>query len=237
MMTGTYMKAGDIVGAAYAASILGLAATAVLLLIGMTWVRRGWKLPVLLAALAALVGALATWEARASWLAHSSSPVDYFYTGWLVSMPLQIAALYFMVNQIGKQTVALFWRLIGVTALMVAVRYLGDAGYLDATLSLLLGIALWLYVLGELYFGRMDETVAKARIVPLRRAFFWLRLAIAAGWAIYPLVQFLISSGSGIPEGAVGATLSLAEFPNRIAFGLALLTIAVMLAPAEGEDK
>jgi len=236
-MSETYMKAGDIVAAGYSASVLALAAAAVFLLIGTAWVRSGWKLPVLLAALAALVGALCAFETRASWVATGTAPVDYFYTGWLASMPLQIAALYFAVRQIERQTVALFWRLMGVTALMVVVRYLGDAGYFNATLSFLLGIVLWLYVLGELFFGRMDETVAKARIVPLRRAYFWLRLIVAVGWAIYPLVQFLVSSGSGISNGAVGLTLSLAEFPNRIAFGLALLTVAVMLAPAEGEKE
>ncbi len=236
-MSITYMKAGDLVAAGYGASVLGLIAAAILMLIGTSWVKRGWKLPIIFAALATLVGAFSIWEARASWIATQEAPVDYFYAGWLVSMPLQIAALYFMVNQIGKQSVALFWRLIGVTALMVAVRYLGDAGFLNDTLSLLLGLILWLYVLGELYFGRMDETVQKARIVPLRRAFFWLRLAVAVGWAIYPLVQFLISSGSGISNGAVGFTLSMAEFPNRIAFGLALLTIAIILAPADEDPS
>jgi len=234
-MSGTYMNAGDIVAAGYSASVLALAAASVFLLMGTAWVRRGWKLPILLTALAALVGTLCAYETRASWVATGVAPVDYFYAGWLASMPLQIAALYFAVRQIEPQTVSLFWRLIGVTALMVAVRYLGDARFLDATLSFLLGIVLWLYVLGELFFGRMDEAVTRARIVPLRRGYFWLRLIVAVGWAIYPLVQFLISSNSGISNGAVGLTLSLAEFPNRIAFGLALLTVAVMLAPAEAE--
>jgi len=214
-----------------------MAATALLLLIGTAWVGNGWKLPVLLVALAALVGAFSVNEARLAWIATGTASVDYFYAGWLVSMPLQIAALYFAIRQIEAQSVALFWRLVGVTALMVAVRYLGDANILDATLSLLLGIVLWLYVLGELYFGRMDESVSRARIVTLRRGYFWLRLGVAVGWAIYPLTQFLISSGSGISNGAVGLTLSLAEFPNRIAFGLALLTLAVMMAPAEAKEK
>jgi len=236
-MSGTYIIAGDYVAAGYSASVLAMAATAVLLLIGSAWVGNGWKLPILLVAIAALVGAFSVNEARSAWITTGSASVDYFYAGWLISMPLQIAALYFAIRQFETQTVALFWRLIGVTALMVVVRYLGEANILDATLSLLLGIVLWLYVLGELYFGRMDETVSRARIVSLRRGYFWLRLGVAVGWGIYPLTQFLVSSGTGISNGAVGLTLSLAEFPNRIAFGLALLTLAVMTAPAKANEK
>ena len=232
-MSGTYMKAADIVGAGYSASVIAMGIATVLLLVGTVWVQRGWKMPILLAALATLAGTLGAFEARASWVATGSSPVDYFYAGWIVSMPLQIAALYFVARQVGRVSVSLFWRLIGVTALMVFVRYLGDANYLNATLSFLLGLILWLYVLGELFFGQMDEVITKARIVPLKRGYFWLRLIVAIGWAIYPLVQFLVSSGSGIPEGVVGLTLSLAEFPNRIAFGLALLAIAMIIAPEE----
>lgn len=236
-MSGTYIIAGDYVAAGYSASVLAMAATAVLLLIGTAWVGNGWKLPILLVAMAALVGAFSVNEARSAWIATGSASVDHFYAGWLISMPLQIAALYFAIRQFETQTVALFWRLIGVTALMVVVRYLGEANILDATLSLLLGIVLWLYVLGELYFGRMDETVTSARIVTLRRGYFWLRLGVAVGWAIYPFTQFLVSSATGISNGAVGLTLSLAEFPNRIAFGLALLTLAVMTAPAKANEK
>lgn len=232
-MSETYLTATDIASAGLSASVFAMAAASVLLLVGTAWVRGGWKLPVLLVALANLIGAMAAYEARVSWVATDTAPLGYFYAGWLSSMPLQIAALYFAVRQIGAQTASLFWRLTGVAALMVAVRYLGDVGYLNGTLSFLLGIVLWLYVLGELFFGRMDEVVTKARVLPLRRGYFWLRLSVAVGWAIYPLTQFLIISGSGVPDNAVVLTLSLAEFPNRVAFGLALLTVAIVLAPSE----
>ncbi|MFT3989603.1 bacteriorhodopsin [Aestuariivirga sp.] len=233
-MSSNFMKASDLVAAGFSTALLALACAAVLLLVGTGWVRRGWKLPVLLAAIAALAGALSTQEARNAWIATAATPLDYFYACWFVSMPLQIAALYFAVRQAGALSVALFWRMIGITALMVLVRYLGDAGYMNATLSFLIGIILWLYVLGELFFGRMDEVVAKSRMPVLRRGYFWLRLIVAIGWAIYPLVQFLLSSGNVVSSGAVSLTYSLFEFPNRIAFGLALLAIALIESP---EDK
>ena len=230
-MSTYFMKTADLVAAGFSAPFLAMAGAMVILLIGTGWVRRGWKLPVLLSAISLLVGALSTFEARANWLAAGNTPIDYFYVGWIVSIPLQIAALYFAARQAGTLSVALFWRLIGIAALMIAVRYLGDAGYMNATLSFLIGVILWLYILGELFFGRMDEVVAKSRIDTLKRGFFWLRLIVAVGWAIYPLVHFLVSSGSGIGSGAISLTYSLAEFPNRIAFGLALLAIAMIETP------
>lgn len=230
-MATNFMKTADLVAAGFSAAFLAMVGATIILLIGTAWVRRGWKLPVLLAAIALLVGALSSMEAREAWLAAANTPTDYFYVGWIVSIPLQIAALYFTARQAGTLSVALFWRLVGIAALMILVRYLGDAGYMNTTLSFLIGVILWLYILGELFFGRMDEVVAKSRIAPLKRGYFWLRLIVAVGWAIYPLVHFLVSSGSGIGPGTISLTYSLAEFPNRIAFGLALLAIAMIETP------
>lgn len=230
-MAANFMKTADLVAAGFSVATLAMVGATILLLVGTAWVKRGWKLPVLLSAIAQLVGVLSSTEAREAWLATATAPTDYFYVGWFISIPLQIAALYFAARQAGTLSVALFWRLIGIAALMIVVRYLGDAGYMNATLSFLIGVILWLYILGELFFGRMDEVVAKSRIVALQRGYFWLRLIVAVGWAIYPLVHFLVTSGSGIGAGAINLTYSLAEFPNRIAFGLTMLAIAMIETP------
>ena len=83
----------DLAAASYSVALFGLAATAILLLIGTTWVSRSWRLPVTLCAVAALVGVGAAHEARDAWLAGNGVPVVYHYVGWSVSLPRRVRGL------------------------------------------------------------------------------------------------------------------------------------------------
>ena len=220
----------DLTAASYSVALFGLAATAILLLIGTTWFGRGWRLPVTLCAVAALIGVGAAHEARAAWLAGHGVPVVYHYVGWSVSMPLQVLALYFMANTAGRLGAGLFWRLVVVSVLMVFVRYLGEAQYMHATLAFLIGLVFWLYILGELYFGRMDEVIRASTGDHLRRGYFWLRLIVTIGWAIYPLGNFLTAFAGMVDDGSLSVTYNLADILNRMAFGVAVLATGILLS-------
>lgn len=220
----------DLAAASYSVALFGLAATAILLLIGTTWVSRNWRLPVTLCAIAALVGVGAAHEARDAWLAGSGVPVVYHYVGWSVSMPLQVMALYFLAQTAGRLSAGLFWRLVVVSVLMVFVRYLGEAQYMHATLAFLIGLVFWLYILGELYFGRMDEAVRSSTGDHLRRGYFWLRLIVTIGWAIYPLGNFLTAFAGMVDDGSLSVAYNLADILNRMAFGIAVLATGVLVS-------
>lgn len=223
----------DLTAASFSVALFGLAATSVLLLIGTTWTKLGWRLPVVLCALAALVGVGAAYEGRAALAAGGNVPVVYFYAGWAVSMPLQVLALYFFAHQAGRQRIGLFWRLVIVSILMVFVRYLGEAEYMNATLAFLIGLIFWLYILGELYFGRMDEAVATSSSPAMKRGYFWLRLIVTVGWAIYPLGNFITSFGGYVDTGALSIAYNLTDIVNRMAFGVAVLSSAVLASGTE----
>lgn len=220
----------NLTAASFSVAIFGLAATAVLLLIGTTWVSRAWKLPVTLCALAALVGAAAAWDGRLALAAAGDGavPVVYHYVGWAVSQPLQVMALFFFACAAGRVGPGVFWRLLVVAVLMVFVRYLGEAQYMNATLAFLIGLVFWLYILGELYFGRMDDAVHAAPGDGMRRGYFWLRLIVTIGWAIYPLGNFLTSFAGITDTGAIAITYNVADILNRMAFGIAVLATGVV---------
>ncbi|MBN9402284.1 MAG: bacteriorhodopsin [Burkholderiales bacterium] len=210
--------------------MFGLAATTVLLLLGTTWVGRAWRLPVSLCAIAALVGVPAAFEARNAWLAGGGVPVVYHYVGWAVSIPVQVMALYFLAKTSGKLGAGLFWRLIVVAELMVFVRYLGEAQYMHPTLAFLIGLVFWLYILGELYFGRMDDAVRASTGDYLRRGYFWLRLIVTVGWAIYPLGNFLTAFAGMTDDGSLSVAYNVADILNRMAFGVAVLATGVLVS-------
>jgi sensory rhodopsin len=223
----TVLETTDVAGATFSLVLMGMAATTVLMLLATSWVSGRWKLPVALCALVTLVGAVNTWDAREVWLGAKQIPIVYQYVGWMITVPVQVAALYFFVRAMGRLSVALFWRLLVVAAVTILARYMGEAGFMHPTLGFLIGIAGWLYVLGESFFGRMGEVVQKCGHEGVQRGYFWIRLIVTIGWAVYPLGNFVASFGGGVDSGSLAITYNLADFVNRIAFALAILTVAI----------
>jgi sensory rhodopsin len=221
-------ETADLAAASYSVALFGLVATTILLLFGTGWVSRTWKIVIVLCSLACLVGIGAMFEARMAWGSAKSVPVVYHYVGWAVSIPLQVMALYFYANRVERQTTGLFWRLVVVSILMIFVRYLGEAGFMHATLAFLIGLIFWLYILGELYFGRMDDSIRKSGTDPVRRGYFWLRLIVTVGWAIYPLGNFITSFGGYSDDGSLSVTYNLFDFLNRMVFGVAILAVGLI---------
>lgn len=219
----------DLTAASYSVALFGLAATAVLMLLGTNWVARNFRIPVVLCAIAALIGVGASYEARTAWAFSGGVPVVYHYVGWAVSMPLQIIALYFMAATSGRVGPGLFWRLLIVSVLMIFVRYLGETANMNPTLAFLIGLVFWLYILGELYFGKMDDAVQSAPGDLLRRGYFWLRLIVTIGWAIYPLGNFLTAFAGLVDDGSLSIAYNIADILNRMAFGLTVLATGTLL--------
>lgn len=227
-MNNPVMQTIDITGASYSASLLALAGTAILLLLGTGWVTRGWKIPVALAAVALGVSAFGVLEARQVWLATGEVPLVYHYVGWIVSIPALLIATFFSVRQVGVVANGLFWRLLVTSVLMVLFRYLGEAGFVHPTLAFLIGLAFWLYILGELFFGQLSTVVSKSMTPSVKRGYFWLRLIVTVGWAIYPLANFIISFSDYVDAGGMSTAYALSDLINRVGFGLALLAMAVL---------
>ena len=88
-------------------------------------------------------------------------------------------------------------------------------------------LALWLYILGEAYFGTMSEKMAAHGSDPARRGYFWLRLIMTIGWAIYPLCYFIATFSGSVGPADLIVTYNLADFINQIAFGLIILAVGM----------
>ncbi len=234
-MTVNALQTTDIVGGTFSLALFGMLACAVLLLLATGWVSRAWKLPVALSAIVALVAAIDYFEAREVWLAAKQVPIIYEYAGWMITIPIQVLALYFFAATAASPGSSLFWRLLIVAIVTVLARYMGEAGFTHAALSFLIGIVGWLYILGECYFGRMNEIVVQSDNEALQRGYFWLRLIVTIGWAIYPLCDFIANFGGGADGGGRAIAYNLADFINRIAFALAILAVAMKVSAPEGK--
>lgn len=221
------LKSTDITGGSFSLILAGTVGATVLLLLGTAWVAKKWKLPVALVAIATLVAALHYFQAREVWLATGHMPVIYRYIEWLITMPVQVVALFFFISVLAPLSYGLFWRLLVVSIITIVARYMGEVGFMHATLGFLIGIVGWLYILGEAFFGKMSEINTKSGNETAQTGFFWLRLIITVGWAIYPLCNFIATFAGGVDEGRLSIVYNLADVVNQIAFGLIILTVAV----------
>ena len=224
-MFGTLYQSGDLVSTSFALLTLALFAVAALCLLGLSWTNDHWRVPLAVTGAALLAAALAAQDAATVWLASGTASAAHRYVGWMVTQPMLVAAIYFLVRAVGPVPVGIFWRITVAAILMVLSRYLGDADIFDPTLGVLLSIAFWLYILGELYFGAMAErTGAAAR--PIRLGYFWIRLILTIGWAIYPLMHFVdVVIGAGQASGVV-VIYSLADLLNVVTVALIVLAVA-----------
>ncbi len=227
-----------VAGASFSLVLLGMAATTIMMLLATGWVSGRWKLPVALCALVTFVGTANAWDAREVWLATKQIPIVYPYVGWMITIPVQVAALYFFVRAWAAPSVALFWRLLVVAVVTILARYMGEAGFMHPYAGLPDRHRRWLYVLGESFFGRMGEIISKCNDEGVQRGYFWLRLIVTIGWAIYPLGNFISSFGGGRRQWQPRDHLQPRRLRQTHRFALAVLTVAInhTFPPAARKD-
>jgi sensory rhodopsin len=224
-MFGVLFGSSDVVSTSIGVATLATFGSSALAMLGMTWTSSRWRVPLALAGVALLVTALQYVGLAQVWFATQKMSAAYRYLGWFTVQPLQVASVFFLARLLGPVPVGVFWRSTAAAILMVLSRYLGDAGIFNPTLGVLLSIAFWLYILGELYFGPMSTAILKGTR-PVRLGYFWIRLIFTIGWAIYPILHFVdVVIGVGHTPSVV-VLYTIADLVNLIAPSLILLAIA-----------
>jgi sensory rhodopsin len=224
-MLATSFQTSDVAGSALAAASMGCLAAAAVMAFGLSWVSERWRIPVALAGVALGVSGLYYLDASAAWFADGKAAAGPRFAAWFAVQPLLVAAVYFLVNIAGPVPAGVFWRTTVAAFLMVLCRYLGDAQIFNPTLGVLLSIAFWLYILGEMYFGRMADVMRKASR-PMQIGYFWIRLIMTVGWAVIPILHF-VNVVIGVSYAPVIGTLyTIADLVNLIALALTYLAVA-----------
>jgi len=219
--------AQDIASGTFVLLMIATLAATVLLLAGTAWVSRRWKLPVALSGIVMLASAAHYVLATNVWLATGQMTMIHRYVGWFVTQPLQVVSVFFFVKAYAQVPIGVFWRLLVAAVLMVLSRFMGETQLMHPTLGFLIALAMWLYVLGEVFFGKLSERTARHGSEAVQRGFFWLRLVMTVGWAIYPLC-FFIAAFTGVADMRyLLTTYNLADLINQIAFGLTILTVGM----------
>ncbi len=190
-------------------------------------VAARWKTSLTVAGLVTGVAAWHYFYMREVWVATGDSPTVLRYVDWLITVPLQIVEFYVILAAMTAVASGLFWRLLIASIVMLVGGYLGEIGAMNVGLAFAIGMAGWLYIIYEIFAGEASKASAGSGNAAGQTAFNALRLIVTVGWAIYPIGYAVGYFGGGVDAGALNLIYNLADFVNKIAFGMAIYVAAV----------
>jgi len=117
-----------------------------------------------------------------------------------------------------------------VSIIMLAAGYMGEAGYINAQLGFIIGMAGWAYILYEIFMGEASQVASEQAPESVQSAFTTMRWIVSIGWAIYPIGYFMgYFTGAGPESSAASLNIiyNLADVVNKIAFGVIIWNVAV----------
>ena len=98
---------------------------------------------------------------RAVWVETGDTPTVYRYIDWLITVPLQLVEFYLILSAVRKVDGNIFWRILIGSLVMLIGGYLGEAGFINATLGFIIGIAGWVYILYEIKYNLLHKIIIK----------------------------------------------------------------------------
>lgn len=215
----------DTVGISFWLVTAAMLAATVFFFVERDQVSAKWKTSL---TVAGLITGIAFWHylyMRGVWVDTGTSPTVYRYIDWLITVPLQIIEFYLILRVCTNVSSGVFWRLLGASLVMLIAGFMGETGMADSMICFVVGMAGWLYIIYEVFSGEAGKLNAASGNAAAQQAFSTIRLIVTVGWAIYPIGYFL---GMGDSPDMAGANLiyNLADFVNKIAFGLAIWAAA-----------
>ena len=225
-----FLQSNDYVGVTFwLVSVAMVAATVFFFYEGMI-VKPEWKTSLLVAGLVTLIAAIHYYYMRNYWLHTQESPIIYRYIDWLLTVPLQMIEFY-LILVATKIVVSsgVFWRLLIGTLIMLLGGYAGEAGWLSPGFGFVIGMAGWVVIIFEIFRG--ESSVLASNQESVKKAFNNLRLIVLVGWSIYPLGYIFgfitpVIGGGQIDIDILNITYNLADFVNKILFGLIIWNVA-----------
>ena len=228
----TMLAQDDFVGISFWIISMGMLAATAFFFMERGTVAPGWKTSVTVAGLVTGIAFIHYMYMRDVWVTTGDSPTVYRYIDWLITVPLQMIEFYLILVAVRKASSGIFWRLLIGSLVMLIGGYLGEAGHINATLGFVIGMAGWIYILYEIFSGEAGKAAAKSGNKALVTAFGAMRMIVTVGWAIYPLGYIFGYLTGGVDADSLNVIYNLADFINKIAFGLVIWAAAVSSAGA-----
>ena len=230
-----FLATDDFVGISFWLISMGMLAATAFFFMEQANVSTQWRKSVNVAGLVTGIAFIHYMYMRAVWVETGDTPTVYRYIDWLITVPLQLVEFYLILAAVRKIPGAIFWRLLIGSLVMLIGGYMGEAGYINAMLGFIIGMAGWIYILYEVFSGEAGKLAAKSGNKPLATAWGAMRMIVTVGWAIYPLGYVFGYLVGGVDANSLNAIYNLADFINKIAFGLVIWSAAVSQSGARAK--
>ena len=178
---------------------------------------------------AGLVTGIAFWHylyMRGMWIETGTSPTVYRYIDWLLTVPLQVVEFYLILAAVTTVRGGVFFKLLISSLVMLIAGYLGEAGLAPVLPAFVIGCAAWLYIIYEIFAGETSKINAASGNVASQTAFSAMKWILTVGWVIYPVGYYLGYLGGGVDANSLNLVYNLADFVNKILFGLVIFVAA-----------
>ena len=221
------LASDDFVGISFWVISMGMLAATAFFFMERGSVAASWRTSITVAGLVTGIAFIHYMYMRGVWVETGDSPTVYRYIDWLITVPLQMVEFYLILSAVRKVPSGIFWRLLIGSVVMLVGGYAGEAGYINAMLGFIIGMAGWIYVLYEVFSGEAGKAAAKSGNKGLVTAFGAMRMIVTVGWAIYPLGYVFGYLTGGVDATSLNVIYNIADFLNKIAFGLVIWAAAM----------
>ena len=228
----TILATDDFVGISFWIISMGMLAATAFLFLERGSVAINWRPSVTVAGLITGIAFINYMYMRGAWVKTyqtGDTLTVYRYLDWIITMPLQMVEFYLILAAVRKISVYIFWRILAGSLVMVVSGFLGELNYINSLLGFVIAVVAWVYVLYEIYSGEAGEMAAKSGNKSLVTAYSAMRIIVTIGWSIYPLGYIFgyLTGSSSLDGNSLNVIYNLADFINKIAFGLIIYACAV----------
>ena len=221
-----FLATDDFVGISFWLISMGMLAATAFFFMEQANVSSQWRKSVNVAGLVTGIAFIHYMYMRAVWIETGDTPTVYRYIDWLITVPLQLVEFYLILSAVRKVDTNIFWRILIGSLVMLIGGYLGEAGFINATVGFVIGMAGWIFILYEIFAGEASKINAAEAPESVKSAYNTMKWIVTIGWAIYPIGYFMGYMAGGADANSLNMIYNIADVLNKIGFCLAIWAAA-----------
>lgn len=215
----SYLQQGDFVAFTFFVTTVAMLAGSVFFFFQFFIVPMRWKNPVLLMGLVQLIAGLNYLYMRDYWVETQTSPIEFRYFDWLLTVPLIATLFYNLIRPYGATRFKMIKMIFGAIW-MLFFGYLGESLYREQSFTFglisTLGAVLMLYEI-----GMGIKLLSRQPNDQLKRGYITMFAFIVVTWNIYPVAYLAIPGnllgGLWEPE-TLDIMYNVGDILNKIVF-------------------
>ncbi|MEO1263764.1 MAG: bacteriorhodopsin-like [Bacteroidota bacterium] len=225
------LQPGDYVGFTFFIGSMAMMAASVFFFFEMRNVDGKWRTSLLVSGLITFIAAVHYYYMRDFWAINQTSPTEFRYIDWILTVPLMCVEFYLILRAFGAKP-GLLWKMIFYSTWMLVAGYLGETVFRDSSpMWGFISTIGYLGILYEVWMGSAKQLATNSNDTKLQKAFSALSWFVLAGWAIYP-IGYMTIEGSGWLSGVLATSsmdiiYNIGDAINKIGFGLVIYSLAV----------